>query len=431
MAVSGIFKGMTPEKLFHELLGLGECWMVERARFDEVTNVLELHVRETPRLWDVERCPHDGSGGVVCHDHVRGLRWRHLNVFNKEAEIVCDLPRGKCPTCGKVWRVTPPWEGRAKHFTKEFEAFALTLMREMPVKKAAGILGEQDTRMWRVLLAYVDLAYATVDMSEVSSIGVDEMTRAKGHRYLTVFADMIMRRVLFATPGKDSETWREFVKALTEHNGHPHALTSVSMDMSKAYAKGVRDNCRNAKIVYDKFHVIAHVNEAVDLVRRSEAQSGRPLVRTVLAKSRWLWLKNPENLTRKQRTRLRSIDQDMLQTGRAYQMRLALQEIYNLDSASVAAKRFGEWCRWVRREANKQSRWLLHHMVKVADLIESHIAGILAHWDQGVTNAFMEGLNSVFSAVRRKARGFRTIRNMTAMLYFVAGKLPSPNVLTH
>lgn len=421
----------TPEKLFQELLGLGDAWVVERATYAGERGVLELHVRETPRLWDRERCPEDGSGGVVCHDHVRGLRWRHLNAFAKETEIVCDLPRGKCPACGKVWRVTPPWEGRAKHFTKEFEAFALTLMREMPVAKAAEILGESDTRMWRMVLGYVEEAYGQVDMSEVTCVGVDEMARAKGQRYLTVFADLLRRRVLFATPERDSETWAQFCAALREHNGHPHALTHASMDMSAAYAKGARENCRNAQIVYDKFHVIAQAGEAVDRIRRGEAQSGPAAVRAALHKTRWLWLKNAENLTRKERRRLRRIDLEMLETGRAYQMRLALQQIYESATAAEAAPRFAQWCRWVRREANRASRWLLHHMARVADLIESHIAGILAHWDQRLTNAYLEGLNSVFSAVRRKARGYRTTRNMIAMLYFVAGKLPSPAALSH
>jgi len=421
----------TPEKMFEELLRLGEDWTVERARFDEVQGVVELHVRETPKLWASERCPHDGRGGVVCHDHVRGLRWRHLNVFSKEAEIVCDLPRGRCPECGKVWRVTPPWEGRSKHFTKEFEAFALTLMREMPVKKAADVLGEHDTRMWRMLQAYVDEAYAKVEMSGVYCVGVDEMSRAKGHRYLTVFADLVERSVIFATPGKDSSTWGEFVKELEAHNGCAHALVSVSMDMSRAYAKGVREYCRNAEIVYDKFHVIAHANGAVDKVRRDEARSDRPAIRAALAKSRWLWLKNPENLTRKERKRLKAIDQDMLQTGRAYQMRLALQKIYELDNEDDAGKRLKEWVRWVRRESRKARYWTLHHMASVADTIESHLPGVLAHWRNKITNALMEGLNSVFSAVRRKARGYRTIRNMIVMLYFVAAHLPLPHTLGH
>jgi transposase len=426
------FEGMkTPEDLFGELFKLGDAWTIERVTFVEGKGLLELYVRETPKLWEVERCPHDGSSGVVCYDHVGEVRWRHLNVFGKEAEIVCNLPRGRCPKCGKVWRVTPPWEGRAKHFTKEFEAFALTLMREMPVKKAADILGEQDTRMWRILQAYVDEAYAAVDMSDVYCVGVDEMSRAKGQRYLTVFADLMKKAVLFATPGKDSATWGEFVTSLAAHNGHPHALTSVSMDMSQAYAKGVRENCRNAKIVYDKFHVIAHANDAVDWVRRDETRSGRAAAREALAKSRWIWLKNPENLTEKEQKRLSRIDQEMLQTARAYQMRLALQEIYELNDVVVATQRFAEWCRWVREESGKEGHWFLKHMTKVADLIESHLKGILAHWDHGVTNAFKEGLNSVFSAVRRKARGYRTIRNMIAMLYFVAGKLPSPAMLIH
>jgi len=421
----------TPEKLFQELLGLGDAWVVERATYAGERGVLELHVKETPQLWEQERCPHDGGSGVVCHDHVRGLRWRHLNAFAKETEIVCDLPRGKCPACGKVWRVVPPWEGQAKHFTREFEAFALTLMREMPVAKAAEILGETDTRMWRLLLGYVEEAYERVDMSEVTCVGVDEMARAKGQRYLSVFADLLKRRVLFATPDRDSETWAAFVEALLRHNGHPHALTHASMDMSAAYAKGARENCRNVQIVYDKYHVIAQAGEAVDRIRRGEVQGGSAAARAALSKTRWLWLKNPGGLTARERRRLRRIDQEMLETGRAYPMRLALQQIYECGTAAEAAARFVQWCRWVRREADRASRWLLHHMARVADMIESHLAGILAHWDRRLTNAYLEGLNSVFSAVRRKARGYRTPRHMIAMLYFVAGKLPAPATPSH
>ena len=126
---------------------MGEGWEVERARYDEETGVFELYVHETEKLWITERCPQDGKDEITCYDHVEEMRWRHLNVFSKECEIVSRLPRGLCPSCGTIYRVKPPWEGRAKHFTMEFEAFALTLMREMPVKKAADILGETDTRM--------------------------------------------------------------------------------------------------------------------------------------------------------------------------------------------------------------------------------------------------------------------------------------------
>lgn len=421
----------TPEETFKRLLGLDDCWNVESARYDEKAGVFELHVRETAKLWAIERCPHDGSEGVTCYDHVEEMRWRHLNVFSKECEIVSQLPRGLCPVCRKVYRVAPPWEGRGKHFTQEFEAFALTLMREMPVKKAADILGETDTRLWRVVHEYVDEAYKQVDMEEVTCVGVDEMSRRKGHHYLTVFCDLKGKRVVYATPGKDAKTWNEFCEALLAHNGYPETITQVSMDMSQAYAKGVKDNCLNAEIVFDKFHVIQNANKALDKVRRTEFRKGAADVQSQLEKSRWLWLKNPENLTEDEELHMKRIDHDMLVTAKAYQMRLALQKIYNCRTAKRAAERFAAWCRWVRKQAAKVEWGLLNPMVKIANMIESHAKGILAHWDGHITNAFMEGLNSVFSAVKRRARGYRTERNIVTMLYFVAGKLPEPNALFH
>ena len=97
---------------------------------------------------------------------------------------MCALPRGRRGDDGKVYRVTPPWEGRSKHLTQEFEAFAVTLMREMPVKRAAQILGESDTRMWRMLFAHVKAAHARLSFDTVVWVGADEMNRRKGHNYL-------------------------------------------------------------------------------------------------------------------------------------------------------------------------------------------------------------------------------------------------------
>ena len=145
-----------------------------------------------------------------------------------------------------------------------------------------------------------------------------------------------------------------------------------------------------------------------------------------LHKSRWLWRKNPENLSQAEQTRLAGIDQKSLRTAKAYQMRLVLQDIYRSPTAREARHRFGVWCRWVRWVARKQPKNLLRSMVKVAGLVEKHLAGILAHWKWGLTNAFMEGLNSVFSATKRKARGYRSTTHLVTMLYFVAGKLRLP-----
>ncbi len=151
------------------------------------------------------------------------MQWRHLNVFNMECVNVCALPRGRRGDDGKVYRVTPPWEGRSKHFTQEFEAFTLTLMREMPVKRAGQILGGSDFRMWRMLFARVKAAHASLSFDNVVWVG----------------ADLLAKRELFATPSKDASVWEAFAAELLRHNGHPKAIRRVAIDMSAAYTKGV------------------------------------------------------------------------------------------------------------------------------------------------------------------------------------------------
>ena len=110
----------------------------------------------------------------------------------------------------------------------------------------------------------------------------------------------------------------------------------------------------------------------------------------------------------------------------AYQMRLVLQDIYQGNDAQKARQDFKSWCQWVKEKAQKEGHQLLEPMVRVARMIERHLKGILGHWKAGLTTAFLEGLNSLFSATKRKARGYRTTKNLLTMLYFVAGKLPIP-----
>ena len=361
-----------------------------------------------------------------CYDHVEPMRWRHLNVFNCECVIECRLPRGKRAD-GTVYRVTPPWEGKNKHFTKEFEAFALALMREMPVNRAGEILGERDGRMWSMVHRHVEAARATVSMADVRAVGVDEMSRRKGHHYVSVFADMEKRKVLFATEGKDAETWQGFREDLEVHGGKAASIEEVSMDMSPAYIKGVREQCPQASVVFDKFHVVFNANEAVNRVRKLERKKGTDQNRQQLEGTLWLFRKNPENWNDHDWERYDRIDLESLRTGQAYSMRLTLQNIYEKATSKIAARRrFKIWITWIRKAASRAKDGLLMPMCRLADMVERHLDGIVAYWDRRTTNAYMEALSSVFSAVKRKARGYRTSFYLINMLYFVAGKLPIP-----
>src|SRR6266516_1907165 len=310
---------MIPEKVFQKILVLGDGWRVERVDYVEKESKVLIRIEETPALWASESCPHCNVKSIGGYDHAPQRTWRHLNVCQLQSEIVCALPRGQCKSCHKIYTVRAPWEGRSRGLTQEFEAFALTLMREMPVKKAGEILGETDQKLWRALFAHVDAAWAESSWWKVVWVGADEMNRKKGHNYLTVFVDLEAKRVLLAVEGKDAGTWERFAEQLGQHNGHPKAITQMAIDMSPAYLKGVKENFGNAQLVFDKFHVIAAANEGVEKVRRLEAQADELKARQ-LAKSQWIFRKNPQRHTEREQARLEQMDWKHLMTVTAYQM---------------------------------------------------------------------------------------------------------------
>ena len=260
-----------------------------------------------------------------------------------QSEIVCALPRGQCKECQKVYTVRAPWEGRSRGLTQEFEAFALTLMREMPVKKAGEILGETDQKLWRVLFAHVDAAWSDLSWENVVWVGADEMNRKKGHNYLTVFVDLVAKRVLLAIEGKDATVWERFAEQLGKHNGHPKAITQVAIDMSPAYLKGVKEHFGNAVVVFDKFHVVSQVSQAVEEVRRKETRQDA-VAREHLERTCWLWRKNPEGWTEGEEERWEQLKDKPLVTGLAYAMRLDLQTAYARPDSGQARSRFKRCC---------------------------------------------------------------------------------------
>jgi transposase len=417
---------MIPEKVFHQILALGDAWRVNRVDYQEQERKVAIRVEDTPALWPTVACPHCGRKSVRGYDHAPERTWRHLNVCQLESEIACALPRGECRECELVFTVKAPWEGRSRGLTQEFEGFALTLMREMPASKAGEILGETDQKLWRMLFAHVAAAWTDLSWEDVVWVGADEMNRRKGHNYLTVFVDLQAKRVLLAVEGKDASVWERFADQLFKHNGHPKAITQIAIDMSPAYIKGVRENFGDATLSFDKFHVVSQVVQAVDEVRRKEARQDAQ-AREQLEKTSWLWRKNPDGWTARESERWTQLKDKPLVTGLAYAMRLELQKAYTAGTAGQARRRFASWCQWVKTEAQALSSGLLEPRRKAADMVARHLEGILGHWQEGLTTAFLEGLNSLFSATKRKARGYRSPEDQTAMLYFVAGKLEIPH----
>ena len=161
---------MTPENVFQQILWLGDDWQVTHTSYQENERRLAIRVVDKPNLWWEEMCPHCERPTVRGFDHAPERRWRHLNVCQIQSEIVCALPRGECVECNRVYTVRPPWEGRSRGLTKEFEALVLALMREMPAKRVGEILGETDQKLWRATFAQVAAAWADADWQTLPGV---------------------------------------------------------------------------------------------------------------------------------------------------------------------------------------------------------------------------------------------------------------------
>ncbi len=395
-------------ELFQMALGLTAPWYVARTAFDADEKRLDIYL-------DFHRggrfaCPECGTSDCPAYDSEERT-WRHLNFFEHVSYLHARTPRIDCARCG-VRAVSVPWGRRESGFTLLFEAFIMTLSSQMPVMAIARLVKEYDTRLWRIVHHYVEKAKSEQDHAEVEEVGIDETASRKGHRYITTFVDLARARVLFATPGKDAATLGAFCEDLEAHGASPAQIAEVCCDMSPAFIAGVGKAFPEAAITFDRFHVMKIVNDAVDQVRRAE-QKTRP----ELKHSRYLWLKNPQRQTARQRERFKDLQmkRQHLKTSRAYQIKRNFQELYHQPPA-LAEAFLKKWYFWATHSR-------LPAVIDAARTIKRHWNGILRWCETGISNGVLEGINSLILAAKTRARGYRSDRNLIAMVYLIAGKL--------
>lgn len=400
---------MNPESLFAIALGIVLPWEVEGIEFSKEAKRLDIKIGFSRGA----NFPCPVCGAAVPVYDTSEKTWRHLNFFQYETYLTAKVPRVKCPKadCG-VKQVAVPWARPGSGFSLLFEALVMALVREMPVKAAAQLLGEHDTRLWRVLDHYVQSVRAQADHSEVKRVGIDETSARRGQDYVSLFFDLDQRRLLFGTEGKGHETVTAFTEDLKIHNGAPENVTDACIDMSKAFIKGVSEALPNAEITFDPFHLIQLMNKALGQVRAEEAR----LYPEMMKGSRYAFLKNPENLTEKQDETLTRLCNYRLKTARAYLVKLALQDVYTAITREAAEERLKAWYNWAIRSQIDQVK-------RMAGTVKNHWNGILAWFDSQLSNGFLEAVNGLIQAAKRRARGYRSTKNLINMAYLIAGRL--------
>jgi transposase len=396
------------EKLWETALGISAPWYVAGAEFSAPARTLTIRVDFTAG----SRFAVPGTVGEhPVHDTVP-KRYRHLNFFQHECFLEVRVPRVKLPD-GAVRQVEPPWAGKLSGFTLLFEALVLMLCQQMTFAGAARLVAESRHRVAAICERYVDLALAQADFSAVRELAVDETSRARGHDYITLAADAVQRRVLAVAEGRSVETVEALAGELAAHGCAPAQVNSVSIDMSPAFIKGCAQHLPNARITFDKFHVVWHASFAVDKMRRLEQRTDRSLKGL-----RWSLLKDRSRLSPEATADLDALIARMttVRTARAWVYKEQLREILERKQINVVRAMLQHWCTCVMRSK-------VEPMKEVATLVRKHLDGIVAWAQTRQTNGFLEALNGLFQAAKRRARGFTRMSTIRTVIFLIAGKL--------
>ncbi len=412
------------EALFTSALGLQPPWAVRDVRLDTARHRIDFDIECKQTLL---ACPACGASSQKVHDRL-ARSWRHLDFFQYEAWLHAQVPRVGCTACGKTTQLGVPWARDGSGFTLMFEALALTMCQDLPVRQAARAMRVRDKQLWRRIEHYVSEARRKQDMAQVRIVGIDETSLRRGQSYVTVVHDLDAKRLLFATDGRDHKTVEAFAQDLRDHGGQPTAIAHACMDMSAAYLKGVSAYLPNALISYDRFHVVKLAGEAMDEVRTQEWKTEQERVQQALGdltpKQRrcvlWGMRKNPAGWSATQTQAMHWLQRANLKTARAWRLKMALRQVFadarSHNRAEQAATDLKAWLSWARRSR-------LEPFKRLAATLKEHFDSVVRGMLDHRSNAFVEAMNGLMQQAKRAARGFRTAANFIAIAYLRLGKL--------
>ena len=335
------------------------------------------------------------------------------------------MRRVDCKQCGIVVEEVP-WGSGKRSLTKVYMHFLGHWARKLSWKETAEAFRTSWDKVHDSVVYLVGFGLEHRVLGTIRAIGVDEVQYSKGHKYLTLVyqIDVGCTRLLWIGKERTVKTFEGFFAMIGPEVSAK--IEFVCSDMWKPYLRVIREKCSQALHILDRFHIVAKVNEAVDDVRSAEAKRMlRDGYEPVLTKSRWCLLKRPENLTVKQKLKLRDLVRYNLQSVRAYLLKEDFQQLWNYESTAWAAKFLDHWCRQVMRSK-------IEPLKKVAKTIRAHRELILNYFRarKEFSSGVVEGLNNKVKVTMRKSYGFRTFRVTELALYHSLGKLPEPE-LTH
>jgi len=413
---------MRDTELYRQLLGIEDPWRVDSVALSVADQRVEVTV--THARGERFACP-KCARPLAVYDHADERTWRHLDSCGFTTWLKARPPRVACAEHG-VRQVALPWAEPHSRFTALFERLAIDVLEETDVTGACRILSISWDEAWHIMERAVARGQRRKPRRVPELIGVDEKAARKGHKYLTVVCDLERSTVEYVADDRRRASLDGYFEMFSvwelEH------VKAVAADMWDPYVSSVMAHVPdpNRKLVFDRFHVMKHMSDAVDAVRRYEHRELRSEGSDLLTGSKYMWLYSHENLPERYRERFEALRSEDLKTARAWAIKESLRRLWRSETPASAMRYWRLWFFWATHSQ-------LAPVVKVAKMIESHLAGVLSYFSAArITNAAAEGLNSKIGTIKKMAYGFRNKEHFKTAIFFHCGGLDLyPAAVTH
>jgi len=398
---------MFSEQFFDIILNFGDDWKVEsvalNSKTEEVDVFVEFKGRKSEHPSTLELFP--------IYDHAPERRWRHLDTMQFKTFINCCVPRIK-DSQGKVLTVKTPWADDYERHTYMFERVAIDILRATKNQtKTAELLRCGFNVINRIIHNSVKRGLNNRPKDYCfEHLSIDEKSFRKGHHYVTVLSDPISGVVINVTENRDYSSCERVLTELMKKE-YLEKVKTVTIDMWKPYLNAIRTLLPNTQIIHDKFHLVKYLNDAVDKVRRREVKKHEDLKNT-----KYIFLKNPENQTEKQRIKFESISKANYEVSRAWQVKENFRDIFGCETITEAFSLIFQWL-------GNSIRVKINEITAVVETFKNHLGGIINAMVNTFTNAMAERLNGKIQEVKACGRGYRRFENFRSAILFFHGGL--------
>lgn len=403
---------MRDVELYRHLLGLQKPWTVTRVEVSVADQRVDVWIgHRSGYHWP---CPACGRMYRL-HDHREERTWRHLDSCQYLTYLHARVPRVRCEEHGGR-QVELPWADPKARFTALFECQAIDVLLETDVIGGARLLRISWDEAWHLLERAVERGLAAKSRLPPCRIGVDEKSIAKGQKYVTVVCDLVAGTVEYVGRERRQATLDAYFQSLPESTRA--GIEAIAMDMWEPFYDSAVAHVPDAtdKIVFDRYHVMTYLEDAVDKVRCQEHRELLEQGNGVLKGTKYFWLYNEENLPDRYREHFKALKQSNLKTARAWAIKENFRNLWQYHSRAWAERLWKRWYFWA-------THCRLVPIIEAARTIHRHIHNVLTYFRHRITNAMAEGLNSKIEKLKQSACGYRNVDNYVTAIFFYCGGL--------